>query len=91
MAKKADFNVLWVPLSDENRKKFNETSANKYVDFMYGIDYGYESMLMGWIDTIKDNYPCLPDNKDLCLSKELVDVVFSNLVPYVPVAGRVWV
>jgi len=25
-----------------------------------GLNYGYHNMLWGWIDTIKDNYPCTP-------------------------------
>jgi hypothetical protein len=62
MAENADYNLVWVPLSDENRAKFNETAANEFIDTMLGIDYGYEVMLMGWIDSVKDNLPCLPPN-----------------------------
>lgn len=57
---------------------------------MLGIDYGYEVMLMGWIDTLKDNYPCLPPNYDLCLAPELVEVLLTTAARLVPVAGRVW-
>ena len=64
MAEKADFNLVWVPLSPESRAKFNETAANAYIDTMLGIDYGYETLLTGWIDTLTQNYPCLPPTYD---------------------------
>lgn len=64
MAEKADYNLVWVPLSDENRAKFDEKKANEFIDEMLGIDYGYEAMLMGWIDSLKDNYPCVPPTFD---------------------------
>jgi len=67
MAEKASYNLVWVPLSDENRAKFNVTAANEFIDSMLGIDYGYENMLVGWIDTLASNYPCLPPDFKLCL------------------------
>ncbi len=85
MAENADYNLVWVPLSDESRAKFNETAANEFIDSMLGIDYGYEAMLMGWIDSVKDNLPCLPPNFDYCLSPELLDVLFANIERYVSV------
>lgn len=84
LAEKADYNYVWVPLSEENRAKFNATSANEFIDSMLGIDYGYENVLMGWIDTLTQNYPCLPGQNDLCLVPELFDVLFSTLERYIP-------
>lgn len=61
-------------------------------------------MLWGWIDTLHDNYPCVPpypvteDSK--CLEWELVETLFSVLNKAIPSLGdllfkqvraRVWV
>ena len=48
LGKKADYNVVWVPLSDKNAEVFNETAAWKFIDDHLGIDYGYEILLTGW-------------------------------------------
>ena len=85
MAEKADYNLVWVPLSDESRANFNETAANAFIDSMLGIDYGYQNMLMGWIDTLSANYPCLPPTYDQCLAPELLEVLFTNLERLIPV------
>ena len=56
-----------------------------------GLNYGYHNMLWGWIDTIKDNYPCVPpypvteDSK--CLTWELVETLFSVLNKAIPALG----
>lgn len=47
-------------------------------------------MLMGWIDTIRDNYPCLPPTFERCLDAELLDVLMATAIRLAPVAGKVF-
>ena len=54
---------VWTPI-DKNLP-FDSKKANEYIDSVYGLDYGYEVMLMAWIDTEKDNYPCRSPGKCL--------------------------
>jgi len=37
---------------------FDENSANKFIDSMLGVDYGYEVLLVSLIDSIDGNFPC---------------------------------
>ena len=47
-AKKSDCNVVWVPLSQENGKVFNETGAWDFILDHLGIDFGWQTLLTGW-------------------------------------------
>jgi len=79
-AEEAGYNVVWVPLSKQSRARFNETAAVAFFQSNEGLDYGYRNMLYGWLDTLKNNYPCLPpDYSSNCLSWELVESVFGIL------------
>ena len=69
-AENCDFNVAWLPLSDEMRQKFNVTAATEYFYKTQGLPYGYHNFLYGWIDTPHDNWP-------MVLPQELVPIAFS--------------
>lgn len=69
-AENCDFHVAYLPLSDEMRAKFNETSAMEYFNKVQGLPYGYHNFLYGWVDTPTDNWPRV-------LPQGLVPVVFS--------------
>ena len=90
-AKNASFNVVHAPLNEENRAKFNTTAALEFFSTVEGLNYGYHNMLWGWIDTIKNNYPCVPpypvteDSK--CLGWPLIEVLFSVLNKLIPALG----
>jgi len=91
-AKDAGYNVVWAPLSLESRSKFNVTAA---IDFFYeneGLDYGYNTLLWGWIDTIKNNYPCIPtDYSSVCLQWELVETLFAIIDRHLPsLSDKIW-
>jgi hypothetical protein len=57
LAKKADYNVVHLPLGEFVRKRFNATAALEFWKQTKGLYYGYPNMLMGWIDTPSDNMP----------------------------------
>lgn len=76
-ADEADMNLVYVPLTDEYRKKFDETAAAEYFESVEGFDYGYNNFLFGWIDTLSENYPCVPPDYTQCLQWEHVPVLFG--------------
>ena len=56
MARAADYNFVWAPI--DRSIPFDEQKANAHVDALEGVDYGFQVLLTGWIDTVKDNFPC---------------------------------
>jgi len=76
-AHKADYNVVHLPLNQEYSSRFNETSAYEWFKTVEGLPYGYNNMLMTWIDLPEDNYPCLPDGNftEVCLKSVHVEVL----------------
>jgi len=80
----ANYNFLWAPLTPEQRAKFNSTAALEYFSTVEGVDYGYYNMLMAWIDTENDNYPCLPPEFSLCLQWEHFEIVIGILDSIAP-------
>jgi hypothetical protein len=61
-----------MPLSEEYRKKFNETAAQEFFFKTEGLPYGYHNFLYAWADTPMDNFPPL-------IPADLFTVVFSML------------
>mmetsp|Transcript_16542 Transcript_16542/g.23228 ORF Transcript_16542/g.23228 Transcript_16542/m.23228 type:complete len:581 (-) Transcript_16542:228-1970(-) len=78
-AKAAGYNLVHAPLSAEMRAKFNETAAIEMFKEMEGVDYGYFNMLWGWVDTLKDNYPCVAPDYTNCLEWEHIPVLLGNV------------
>jgi hypothetical protein len=50
-AEDASFNVVWMPLSDESRTKFDTDKARAWFEQAEGLPYGYHNFLYGWVDT----------------------------------------
>jgi len=80
----ASYQFVHVPLSPENRAKFNETSANQFVEKSLGLPYGYPNFLFGWIDTAFDNFPCLPPNYTTCLHPNVVQCASGIIDKVIP-------
>lgn len=73
----ASYQVVHAPLNAEFAAKFNVTAALRYFATVEGVDYGYRNMLWGWVDTVKDNYPCVPpDFSSKCLEWQHIEVLF---------------
>lgn len=89
MARDANFQLVWAPLSPEARAKFNETAAYEYFKSMEGLDYGYYNLLWAWVDTLADNYPCMPpDFTTSCLQWEHVEIIFAFSERLIPSIGQ---
>lgn len=54
--------------------------------------YGYKTMLWTWVDTIKDNYPCVPPTYDsVCLTWELIEPLFAYIDRKIPdISNLMW-
>eukprot|EP00760_Papus_ankaliazontas_P015323 PhM_4_TR16469/c0_g1_i1/m.82904 len=91
LANLAGYNAVVVPLRADLRAKFNATAAWEFFATVRGLDYGYRNLIYGWIDTVKDNYPCLPpDFSDRCLTWDFVEVMFAYLEKVVPAASIIF-
>lgn len=69
-AENCDFHVVHMPLSDEQRAKFNESAAAEWFYSVQGLPYGYHNFLYSWIDTPDRNWPEM-------LPKQLVPIAFA--------------
>lgn len=69
-AELCDFHVVHMPLSDEARKRFNETAAQEFFYKTEGLPYGYHGQLYGWVDTPELNWPMI-------LPQDLIPIAFS--------------
>jgi len=76
-AQAAGSSAIWVPLTDEARRNFDERKAWEYFKSIEGFDYGYNNFLYGWLDTATDNFPCLPPDFKRCLSRGNLELIFS--------------
>jgi hypothetical protein len=85
MSRRAQYNVVLLPLSDESRSKFNVSAALEYFRSVEGVPYGYHNFIWGWVDTEQDNWPGP-------LSHQLVEVGFALVERVSPfIAKRMWV
>lgn len=76
-AKNADFNVVWLPLSEESAQKFNTETAKEWFEAHEGLPYGYHNFIYGWIDTEDENWPPL-------LPKMFVPILFDLVAKVIP-------
>lgn len=82
-AETAGYQIIWAPLSAAARKTFNATESLAFFRTQEHLDYGFGTLLAGWVDTPADNYPCLPPYPALrggkdswCLTWDIVEILF---------------
>jgi hypothetical protein len=92
-AEDAGYNAVHLPLNADWAEKFNETGAIDFFNSVEGLDYGYHVLLWGWIDTVLNNYPCLPpDYSSVCVQWELIETVFALIDRAIPqIADLIWI
>lgn len=88
----ADFQVVFAKLSDEARKSFNETAAVEFFKANEGFDYGFSTMIWAWLDTERQNFPCLPpDFSSNCMQWELLEPFIAHIDRVIPQIGyKIW-
>ena len=85
------YNVVWAPLDRKLVSIFNATSAWNFIDNHLGIDYGWEVVLMGLLDTPHGNEICVDSQKKNCVIAEHWELIFSIAEKYSKDAARVFV
>ena len=88
--RKAGYNTVWVPMEQEKSDSLNMTAAWQFVESMVGVDYGYEVVLTGLLDTLYDNMPCAKTDQTQCLEPEHFELLFSYMERVSKVASRVF-
>ena len=73
-AEAAGYNVLYIPLRPDIASRYDATAALAWFEGVEGLAYGYHAMLWGWVDTLEENYPCLPPDYGRCLEWEFLEV-----------------
>lgn len=48
------------------------------------------TLLTGWLDTLKDNLPCLPPDYSTCLAPQMLDILFTIVESVSSEAAIVW-
>jgi hypothetical protein len=91
-AELAGFNVVHAPLNAATRALFNESAAIDFFRTVEGVNYGYYNMFWGWVDTLYDNYPCVPsDYSSVCLTWEAIEPLFATIDRHIPqISSMMW-
>ena len=89
LAAAADYNLVWAPLDRQLSQELNMTAVWQFVDGMVGVDYGYEVVLTGLLDTLHDNLPCAGSNNTFCVEPEHLEFLFSYIERVSSEASRV--
>jgi hypothetical protein len=76
--------MVYAPISEKYRSKFNASQALEWFSTVDGLDYGYHNMLWSWFDTTKDNFPCLPPHFDTCFVWDHFELIFAWLDSFAP-------
>ena len=85
-----DYNVVWAPLSRQLSDSFNETSAWEFIEEHLGVDYGWEVVLMGFLDSHDGNKICADTSATMCTEKEHIEMLFSVAEKVAYAAARVF-
>jgi len=89
-AYRAGYQVVWSPLSPKYRKQFDAQKALDFFKTVQGLQYGYHNFLFGWIDTPRDNYPCMPPDYTTCVEWIHLEVLSILLDGHAGLAESMW-
>ena len=87
--RKNGYNVVWAPLNRTLSDNFDQEAAWNFIENHQGIDYGWEVVLMGLLDTARGNDVCTDTARKNCITAEHWELVFS-IVENVTEAARVF-
>lgn len=72
--------MVWLPLSDANRKKFDVNKAWAWFqNGIEGLPYGFDNLFFSWIDTRTSNFPLVVDENDWILVWSLMEKIDSKV------------
>ena len=80
-AKEAGYQVNWAPLGEAASAAFDADKAAAFFDSVKGLDYGFKTLLWGWLDVQTENFPCIPieagEGSSNCLQWAALEPVLS--------------
>mmetsp|Transcript_35616 Transcript_35616/g.81625 ORF Transcript_35616/g.81625 Transcript_35616/m.81625 type:complete len:657 (-) Transcript_35616:66-2036(-) len=85
-AREAGYQTVHLPLTKKYREQFDVQQANAFFHSNDGLQYGYQALLTGWIDTERNNYPCKPPYDGPAAEKQCL--VWETLEVGVPIVTR---
>jgi len=92
-AEAAGYNVVHLPLAEKYRSRFDVAKANQFFHDFAGLEYGYQALFSGWIDTERHNYPCKPPYdapaaEKQCLEWEVLEAAVPLVTKLIPSFDR---
>lgn len=81
--------IVWAKLKPSLRNIFDEKAALDFFRSVEGNDYGFRTLLWGWIDDIALNLPCMPpDFSSRCSSWDYFETSLANIDRRMPDIGK---
>lgn len=83
--------IVWAPLRPESRDVYNATAALEFFRSVSGIDYGFRTLLWGWIDDAYLNMPCLPpDFSSNCATWSYFETSLGQIDRHTNLGEMIW-
>ena len=73
------YNVGWLPLKDEYRKKFDYNKALEWFKKVEGLNYGYNNFIFHWFDVSSGNTPDFVQSEVFLLIFSIIDKFDNSL------------
>jgi hypothetical protein len=88
---KASSQIVWAPLKNEYRELYNDTASLEFFRSVEGMDYGFRTLLWGWMDDDNLNLPCLPpDFSSNCASWHYFETSLGEIDRNTNFGGMIW-
>jgi hypothetical protein len=83
--------IVWAPLKPEMRALYNATAALDFFRSVEGVDYGFRTLLWGWIDDAIANLPCLPpDFSSNCATWSYFETSLAEIDRNTGIGAMIW-
>ncbi|CAE7729490.1 unnamed protein product [Symbiodinium microadriaticum] len=83
--------IVWAPLRPDVRVGYNATAALEFFRTVEGMDYGFRTLLWGWIDDAIANMPCLPpDFASNCATWSYFEASIAELDRHTDLGRMIW-
>lgn len=89
--RKFGYSVVWAPLRAQSRIKYDASAALEYFRSVEGTDYGFRTLLWGWIDDAVKNMPCLPpDFSSNCADWRYFETSLAEIDRHTDLGKLIW-
>jgi|Transcript_26595 hypothetical protein len=77
-----NYNAVLLPLTQQERYKFDREAAWRYFQQVKGSPYGFQSLIFTWFDTEKDNLPPFIPSSFIDLALRVLENTNSKAFQY---------